>query len=119
MSKRLVNIGFVLAIMMVAAQFAWAVVTGAPLNQRALNGSANWSSGSTTTLQATFGQSAGGTTALVQPPGAGGAAAAAASDAEPEKPWLGWLFVAFVIAALLAVRLTLLANTDEVHARSH
>ena len=33
--------------------------------------------------------------------------------------WLGWLFVAFVIASLLAVRLTLLANPDEVHARSH
>ena len=35
MSKRLVNIGFVLVLMMVAAQFAWAVVTAAPLNQRA------------------------------------------------------------------------------------
>jgi hypothetical protein len=118
MSKRLVNIGFVLVITMVAAQFAWALVTAAPLNQRALNGSENWSMRSATTLQATLGQSAGGTTALVQP-GAGGTAAAAASDAEPEKPSLGWLFVAFVIAAVLAVRLTLLANPDEVHARSH
>jgi len=118
MSKRLVNIGFVLVLMMVAAQFAWAVVTAAPLNQRALNGSANWGMRSTTMLEASLGQSTGGITRLVQP-SAGGTAEGAARDAEPEKPWLGWLFVAFVIAAGLAVRLTLLANPDEVHARSH
>src|SRR5438105_5595236 len=93
MSKRLVNIGFVLVVMMVAAQFAWAVVTAAPLNQRALNESASWGMGSATMLQATLGQSSGGTTTLVHP-AAGGTAAASASNAEPEKPWLGWLFVA-------------------------
>ena len=101
MSKKLVRIGFVLSLIVVVAQLGFALAGVGALNQRALSGNADWSIQNTSSLQASIGK------AQEQPlsvhPAGEPAGAPASRSQEPTKPWLGWVFIAFFIASLLAV----------------
>jgi hypothetical protein len=103
MSKPLVNIGFVVVVGVVLAQLGLAIADAGALNRRAPTGNADWSTESVSSPQAALGHRDDVQVVSV-PPSPDQSKTETGAGAEPAKPWLGWVFIAFLIAMLLAVR---------------
>lgn len=116
MSKPLVNIGFVVVVVVVLAQWGLAVAGEGALNRQALTGDADWSTESVSSPQAALGHRDDVQVVSV-PPGPDQSKTEAGVAAA--EPWLGWVFIGFLIAMLLAVRSALAYEPKRADRLSH